>query len=113
MSASEERHTSANGLVGDLVAVDVVTWDGPVNGGRSIGDIRDTNTLRFAQTLQETTHNKETSRAKTKVSGAARTQIGQVLLMPVQDELSPVHRWLQEDFRRCSKKWEAYEILNG
>lgn len=66
MSVIKGTLTSMNGRVGDLVAVDVVMGDGPVNGGRGIGDIRDTNTLWFAQTLQEITRNKTTSRANTK-----------------------------------------------
>lgn len=44
--------TSMNGHVGDSVAVDVVAWNSPVNGGGGIGHIGEANSLWFAHTFQ-------------------------------------------------------------
>lgn len=58
--------TSMNGHVSDLIVVNTIMGDRPVNGSRGIGNIREAKTLWFAQTLEETAHNKTTSRASTK-----------------------------------------------
>lgn len=66
MSMIKGTLTCMKGHIGNSVAVDSIMGYTPVNGSRGIGHIRQVNTLWFAQTLQETTHNETTSRANTK-----------------------------------------------